>query len=29
VLPEIDGIVKSIKKEDMSLLEIPEESFAS
>ena len=29
VLPEIDGIVKSIRKEDMSLLEIPEESFAS
>ena len=28
-IPEIDGIVKSIRKEDMSLLEIPEESFAS
>jgi alkylation response protein AidB-like acyl-CoA dehydrogenase len=29
VLPEIEGIVKGIKKEDMSNLEIPEESFAS
>jgi len=29
VLPEIDGTVKAIKNEDMSILEIPEESFAS
>jgi hypothetical protein len=29
VLPEIDGIVRAIKTEDMSILEIPEESFAS
>jgi alkylation response protein AidB-like acyl-CoA dehydrogenase len=29
VLPEVDGAVKAIKNEDMSTLEIPEESFAS
>jgi hypothetical protein len=29
VLPEVDAICASIKTEDMSILEIPEESFAS
>jgi len=29
VLPEIDGTVKSIKSEDLSMMEIAEESFAS
>jgi hypothetical protein len=29
VLPEVDAAVKAIKNEDMSILEIPEESFAS
>ncbi|MEN6472594.1 MAG: acyl-CoA dehydrogenase [Syntrophaceae bacterium] len=29
VLPEVDAAVKAIKNEDMSLLEIPEEAFAS
>ncbi len=29
VLPEVDAAVKAIKNEDMSILEIPEESFSS
>ena len=29
VLPEVDAAVKAIKSEDMSILEIPEESFSS
>jgi len=29
VLPEVDAAVKAMKNEDMSILEIPEESFAS
>jgi alkylation response protein AidB-like acyl-CoA dehydrogenase len=29
VLPEIEGTVKAIKKEDISIMEIPEEGFAS
>lgn len=29
VLPEVEGVVKAIKSEDLSIIEIPEESFAS
>jgi hypothetical protein len=29
VLPEVDAAVKAIKNEDMSIMEIPEESFSS
>ena len=29
VLPEIDGAVKAIKSEDMSIMDIPDEGFAS
>ena len=29
VLPEVEGTVKAIKSEDLSMIEIPEESFAS
>jgi len=29
VLPEVNAIAESIKTEDMSILDIPEESFAS
>jgi hypothetical protein len=29
VLPEIDGAVKAIKSEDLSIMEIPDEGFAS
>jgi hypothetical protein len=29
VLPEVDAAVKAIKNEDMSIIEIPEESFSS
>jgi hypothetical protein len=29
VLPEVDAAVKAMKSEDMSVVEIPEESFAS
>ena len=29
VLPEVDSAVKAIKNEDMSIMEIPEESFSS
>jgi hypothetical protein len=28
-LPEVNAIAESIKTEDMSILDIPEESFAS
>jgi hypothetical protein len=29
VLPEIDGTIRAIKSEDMSIMDIPDESFAS
>jgi hypothetical protein len=29
VLPETDAVVKAIKSEDMSVMEIPDEGFAS
>jgi len=29
VLPEVEGTVKAIKSEDLSMIEIPEESFTS
>ena len=29
VLPEVDAAIKAIKSEDMSVMEIPEEAFAS
>jgi hypothetical protein len=29
VLPEIDGTIRAIKSEDMSIMEIPDEGFAT